>query len=204
MESNAARKYLLAIKRDNNDYLPLEWFRSQLYNGEEFNSLEGIDNFTSRMTKHDLLNDGLKLGLLDLDDKFMDFSIIFHENGKWRELKEGCIFEGLPQLDDEGFIDTIMAFASNKEVINNITNLFNKGFNSEASKQLFMVLKNVGTFLDKGEDYLRTALEVFKSMPYEERRKLRLSTSNMLFNRIQKKNMAYTKNYNDGKKDDIM
>ena len=204
MESNATRKYLLAIKRDNNDYLPLEWFRSQLYNGEEFNSLEGIDNFTSRMTKHDLLNDGLKLGLLDLDDKFMDFSIIFHENGKWRELKEGCIFEGLPQLDDEGFIDTIMAFASNKEVINNITNLFNKGFNSEASKQLFMVLKNVGTFLDKGEDYLRTALEVFKSMPYEERRKLRLSTSNMLFNRIQKKNMAYTKNYNDGKKDDIM
>ncbi len=204
MESNATRKYLLAIKRDNNDYLPLEWFRSQLYNGEEFNSLEGIDNFTSRMTKHDLLNDGLKLGLLDLDDKFMDFSIIFHENGKWRELKEGCIFEGLPQLDDEGFVDTIMAFASNKEVINNITNLFNKGFNSEASKQLFMVLKNVGSILESGEDYLRTALEVFKSMPYEERRKLRLSTSSMLVNRIQKNNMAYTKNYNDGKKDDIM
>jgi hypothetical protein len=204
MESNATKKYLLAIKRDNNDYLPLEWFRSQLYNGEEFNSLEGIDSFTSRMTKHDLLNDGLKLGLLDLDDKFMDFSIIFHENGKWRELKEGCIFEGLPQLDDEGFVDTIMAFASNKEVINNITNLFNKGFNSEASKQLFMVLKNVGSILESGEDYLRTALEVFKSMPYEERRKLRLSTSSMLVNRIQKNNMAYTKNYNDGKKDDIM
>ena len=204
MESNATRKYLLAIKRDNNDYLPLEWFRSQLYNGEEFNSLEGIDSFTSRMTKHDLLNDGLNLGLLDLDDKFMDFSIIFHENGKWRELKEGCIFEGLPQLDDDGFVDTIMAFASNKEVINNINNLFNKGFNSEASKQLFMVLKNVGSILESGEDYLRTALEVFKSMPYEERRKLRLSTSSMLFNRIQKKNMAYTKNYNDGKKDDIM
>jgi hypothetical protein len=41
-------------------------------------------------------------------------------------------------------------------------------------------------------------------MPYEERRKLRLSTSSMLVNRIQKNNMAYTKNYNDGKKDDIM
>ncbi len=204
MESNATRKYLLAIKRDNNDYLPLEWFRSRFYNGESFNSLEGIDSFTSHLTQQELLDDGLDLGLYDLEDKFMNFSIIFHENGKWRELKEGCIFEGLPQLDDEGFVDTIMAFASNKEVINNITNLFNKGFNSEASKQLFMILKNICTFLESGEDYLRNALEVFKSMPYEERRKLRLSTSSMLVNRIQKNNMAYTKNYNDGKKDDIM
>ena len=204
MESNATRKYLLAIKRDNNDYLPLEWFRSRFYNGESFNSLEGIDSFTSHLTQQELLDDGLDLGLYDLEDKFMNFSIIFHENGKWREVKEGCIFGDVPQFSDEEFVETIMIYATNKEVINNITNLFNKGFSSEASKQLFMVLKNISSFLDKGENYLRTALGVYDSMPYEERRKLRLSTCYMLVNRIQKKNMAYTKNYNDSKKDDIM
>jgi len=193
MENNT-RKYLLVIKRDNNDYLPLEWFNTEYYNGENLNSLDGIDSFTSHISHVDLLQSCLDLGYIDLDDKYLDFAIIFYENGKWREIKEGCLFSNTQSISETELVDLVIKFADDKVVINNITNIFNKGFNSEEAKQLFMILKNIGSFAVNGEEYLRMALDVYYRMPYEEKRRLRIQVSDMLMTRIKKGQMIYTKN----------
>ena len=43
------RRYLLVIKRKNNDFLPIEWNLTRFYAGEDLNTLEGIDSFTRKI-----------------------------------------------------------------------------------------------------------------------------------------------------------
>ncbi len=197
MEEIVQKKFLLAAKRDKNDYLPLEWSKTSLYAGEDMNSLEGIDQFTSKTTELDLLNEILACGLMDLEDKYMQFVIIFFENGKWREVKEGVAFADKVILDDSSFISYVQSHIDDKEFINYITTLYNKVFTSYGSQQFYFALKNMNFFKEKGEKYVRAGLELFKNMTYEEKRKLRISVSNRLLKPETTNARIYKKDNND-------
>ena len=51
------RTYCLVIKRKNNDYLPVEWNLTKFYQGENLYTLEGIDKFTSKITRKELVTE---------------------------------------------------------------------------------------------------------------------------------------------------
>ena len=55
MSDSKDQRFLLVIKRGNNDYLPLEWHRLEIYNNEDLSTLEGIDTFTSKIYLEDLI-----------------------------------------------------------------------------------------------------------------------------------------------------
>jgi len=54
------KKFLLTIKRNNNDYLPLEWHLTSFYQGEDLTTLKGIDKFTTKITRAELINEILE------------------------------------------------------------------------------------------------------------------------------------------------
>ena len=124
MPNNLEKKYLLAIKRGKNDFLPLEWQFTSFYNGEDLTSLEGIDTFTKRITRMDLLLEAVNLNMINIDERYTSFSIIYSENNKYHELKEGCIFaEDINIFDANQFIYFIINNIDNKDILNQIYNL---------------------------------------------------------------------------------
>ena len=204
MEDNNRKNYLLVIKRGKNDYLPLEWFKSSIYKGQDLNSLLGIDAFTSCYEDYELIQEALNLGLVDLDDRFIEFAIIFYEKGKWRELKEGPIFIDSHVMKEDEFLDYLAFRSGDKVFINNVCTLFGKGFSSNASKQFYMILKNIESFRLNGDEFLRRALEPFKTMDYEEKRKLRAMVSTRVMNEVTgKQNNGSSKVYKINNNDTI-
>lgn len=49
------RNYMLAIKRNNNDYLPLEFNLTSEYNDEDLTTLKGIDSYTKKYDELELI-----------------------------------------------------------------------------------------------------------------------------------------------------
>ncbi len=178
MENNETQKYLLAIKRGNNDYLPLEWNLTQYYHNENLNTLEGIDAFTKNVTKQELLLDVIRLNMIGLDERFVDFTIIYPANDKFYELKEGCIFKSDQDiLDENAIISYIIANKNNKDVLNKITNLC-KGKTSDSKVEEFKYLvKNLNLFIDANPEETIKALQKFKSVKYENRRSILIKLS---------------------------
>ena len=117
MSNNEPKQYLLAIKRGNNDYLPLEWHLTSLYHNENLNTLEGIDSFTKRLTKEELLLEVIKLNMINLDERFVDFAIIYPTKDKFNELKEGCIFKSDNDILDENKNLNLFISANPEETI---------------------------------------------------------------------------------------
>jgi len=49
------RTYCLVIKRKNNDFFPVEWNLTKFYEGENLYTLDGIDKFTTKITRKELI-----------------------------------------------------------------------------------------------------------------------------------------------------
>lgn len=166
-------KYLLAMKRDNKDYLPIELNLTKFYNGEDINKLSGIDELTSKFDEIDLIEELLSQNIVTLDDKYRSFVIIFSEKGRFRELKESPCFKSNYYLFDENIITTfILENIDNKSILNNIINLCETKFKAKETLEFSFILKNINHFVDKGENAVKIALNHYYEIPYEEKRKL--------------------------------
>ena len=176
----AIRNYLLVIKTGNNSYLPIEWESISSYNKENIYSLEGIDNFTSRFNESQLLSEAVEQNIISLTDPYRNIAIIFKENGKNREVKEGVIFkDSYNILTEDELLDVLFDAINNndKETINNILMQCKiKEQNQELDKFMY-VLKNSNIFKEKGEKGIKAALSLYYNMPYEIRRKIRIKIS---------------------------
>ena len=101
-------QYMFVIKRGKNDYFPIDLKALKEYKNEDLNELEGIDSFTSKTSNYKLINDLILAGIVAPEDYFMYFTIIYKEKGRYREIKEGIIFEDIAQyVSDKDFINII-------------------------------------------------------------------------------------------------
>lgn len=174
------RRYLLVIKRGNHDYLPLEWNLTSFYNGENLYTLEGIDSFTRKMTRVDLVNDVLNKNMVQPEERYRGFAIIFYENGKNREVKEGTMFlEDIHIFDDEEFINFILEHINDKKFLSLIYNMCDIKSDDSKLGEFKFALKNIDLFKLKGLHGVLAALSLFKEIGYETRRKIlfRVSTN---------------------------
>ncbi len=171
-------KYLLAIKRGNNDYLPLEWNLTSFYNNENLNTLEGIDEFTKKVTKEELLLETIKLNMISLDERFIDFTIIYPSKDRFNELKEGCIFKNDNTiLDENTIISYIIANKNNKSVLNKITNLCTGKTSDSKVEEFKYLIKNLKLFIDANPEETIKALQRFKTINYANRRSIQIKLS---------------------------
>lgn len=172
------RNYLLAIKRNNNDYLPLEWNLTSSYDNEELTTIEGIDAFTSKITRISLLTDALALNIIDLEEKYKSFVIIYYEKGKTRELKEGPVFqEDEIDLSVDNFLETIIANIEDKNFLNDLKNAcYTKNPEPELIKFDY-ILKNLAYFISKGPNAIYAALLTFHDLSYERKRTIIIKLS---------------------------
>lgn len=171
------KTYMLVIKRDNKDYLPLEWNLFNNYNKENLNTLEGIDIFTTKTTKIDLLKEAISKNILSLDEKFRDFAIIYNEKGKTRELKEGPIFkEDKDVLNPNNIITFISVNIDNKEFINTIITLLKD--NKKEIEEFKYILKNINTFASRGNNAIVAALSTYNNLSYYDKRYLSIQIYN--------------------------
>lgn len=178
MVEESCRKYLLAIKRGHNNYLPLEWNLTKYYNQENLYTLEGIDSFTKKMRRIDLINEILNQNLVDGSDHFRGFSIIYYSNGKNREVKEGPIFqEDINVLDEDEFIFFIMDNINDKKALSFIYNMCSIKSTETKLEEFKFVLKYIDTFKSRGNNGIYGALSLFKDLSYETKRKILLRTS---------------------------
>lgn len=176
MSDTNNRKYMLAVKRGNNNYLPLEWQLCKSYDNENLSTLEGIDHLTSLLYPDELAMEAVNAKLMTEYEHIEGFSIIYEEKDKVRELKEGVIY-----YDEEfclGFYlvkEFIEKNISNKALINNIANIL--GSFREPSDDLIkfiFVLRNLSVFEKKGPNGITAALSMFDNVPYDEKRKASL------------------------------
>ncbi len=167
------RKYLLTIKRGNNDYLPLEWNLTSFYAGENLCTLEGIDEFTRKLTRVDLLSDVLSKNMIDGEEMFMDYAIIYYEKGKNREVKEGTVFlEDINVLSESMFLMFILDNLEDKKMLSLIYNMCDIKSDSKKLYEFKYVLKNINIFKDRGMNGVIGALSLFKDIEYELKRKI--------------------------------
>ena len=187
MSEAQSRKYLLVIKRNNNDYLPLEWHLTPFYANEDLTTLEGIDAFTSRLTKFDLLTEVMSMNIIDGQERFKDFAIIYNEKGKIRELKEGTIFKGENSvLNDNEFIQYIADNIEDKQLLNHLYNASYSKKQEQSTKEFEFILKNISYFIERGHNAVYAALLTFMKIPYERRRTIIIKTSKYINNQPKK------------------
>lgn len=179
--SKEKQKYLLAIKRGNNDYLLLEWNLTSFYDNEDMTSLEGIDKFTKKITKTDLLLEIVRLNIIDLNERFNNFAIIYSANGKYHELKEGAIFkDDTSILTEDLLIDFIYSNSDNKKLMNMIYNLLVPKVDDQEFTKFKYIIKNIDFFKLKGENGLKASLSIFKNIKYENKRSILIKISNRI------------------------
>lgn len=177
---DTARNYLLVIKTGNNSYLPIEWQTIKDYNKENLYTLDGIDSFTSRFTEGELLYEAVEQNILSMDDPFRQVAIIYKENGKNREVKEGIIYKNTVNvLSEEEFLDVLLDIVTNddKETLNNVIQQCNIKEQSQEVEKFIYVLKNINIFKEKGKNGIIAALNTFNEIPYDLRRKIRLKVA---------------------------
>ena len=170
MNSKSLITYLLVIKRKHKDFLPLEWNRLKSYQGENLLTLKGIDEFTAKKTSDELFNELLSENMIDKEDDFQSFVIIYFEKGRYRELKDEPIFnEKINLLNNEFIADSIISNSLNKSFINELNNLVTKTPSKELINFLY-IIKNID-FSDK-ETTKKRLIYILKQIPYEEFRHL--------------------------------
>lgn len=173
---NSDTQYMLVIRVDKNNYRPLEWEQLPEYNKEDLTTLEGIDQFTSKQKEYILLSDIMDNSLVEPNDFFQSFAIIYREKGRVREVKEGVIFiEESNSINDKEIINLIKDNYSNKNLINHIINILNKNNEQQTNKELIVILKNLNFFAEKSKNALIAALDKYKELPYKEKRTIGLN-----------------------------
>lgn len=173
---NNDTQYMLVIRVDKNNYRPLEWEQLPKYNKEDLTTLEGIDKFTSKQKEYKLLEDIMNKSLVEPNDLFQSFAIIYREKGRVREIKDGVIFaEDASSINDNEIINLIKDNYNNKNLINHIINILNKNKDQQINKELIIILKNLDFFAEKSKNAIIAALDKYKELPYKEKRTIGLN-----------------------------
>lgn len=173
---NDNMQYMLVIKVDKNNYRPLEWEQLSSYNKEDLTTLEGIDKFTSKQKEYKLLEEIMDKALVEPNDLFNSFSIIYKEKGRVREIKEGVIFEdNSDSINDKEIINILKENYNNKNLINHIINILNKNKDQQTNQEFIIILKNLDYFAEKSKNALIAALDKYKELNYKEKRTIGLS-----------------------------
>lgn len=184
-------KYLLAIKRNNNDFLNIDWKLTKFYNGENLYTLEGIDSFTRKITTYELINEILEKHLIEKDELFQSFSIIYQAKKGTRELKEGTIFkENNVIYSEDDLIRFIIKNKSNKQLLNMITNLCNFKDKEDKVEEFKFVLKNIDLFESRGANGLKAALSIFKDISYKKKRSIILKITDTIMVKLSQDELS--------------
>lgn len=172
------RKYLLVIKRNNKDYLPLEWNLTSYYGGENLNTIEGIDQFTSKMTQGELIADIINNNIVSGKERFIKFAIIYSENGRIRELREEVIFQDKVAIcNDLATIKFLVSNYRNKEMLNNIITKFNLENESPELQQFILLIKNIKNMPINNIQEVIAKFETFLNLSYNDKRKVNVVIS---------------------------
>lgn len=181
MSVNQVRNYLLVIRSGRNNYLSIEWDLTDFYNGENLHSLTGIDDFTSKITRVELLQNLLEHNLAEANEQFESFAIIYNVNGKVHEIKEGTLFKEDTQIiGEDELINLIIENISNKAFLNEIFNILNSKEPEQKLTEFRFILKNIDLFEQKGPNAIEAALSTFKDISYEKKRSLLFRISNSI------------------------
>lgn len=184
-------KYLLAIKRNNNDFLNIDWKLTKFYNGENLYTLEGIDSFTRKITTYELINEILEKHLIEKGELFQSFSIIYQTKKGTRELKEGTIFkENNVIYSEDDLIRFIIKNKSNKQLLNMITNLCNFKDKEDKVEEFKFVLKNIDLFESRGANGLKAALSIFKDISYKKKRSIILKITDTIMVKLSQDELS--------------
>ena len=131
-------------------------------------NLENIDEFTIQFDNENALkNEFIKANFMDEEDRDKKLKIVFYENGKFRELKYGLLFQ--KSLDYRELVFFIFHNLKRPQVLNKIYNEFkNTKYLSDEFKELLELMKNIKIVQEND----LTKIYAISSCPYDERRNL--------------------------------
>ncbi len=179
------RNYTLAIRRAHNDYLPLDLRLLKLPN---VSSLQAIDFFTKTLTREELIIDIIKNNIADSQEYFEDFTIIFKEKGRIRELPEGvCFIDDAPYVEPQTIIDFLYENYHDKILINKIYNYLNSKTSPEEASEIKFILNNLDKFASRGDKAVLLILEKLKNADYEVIRLIGMYIKKVLLPFLEKK-----------------
>ena len=179
------RNYTLAIRRAHNDYLPLDLRLLKLPN---VSSLQAIDFFTKTLTREELIIDIIKNNIADSQEYFEDFTIIFKEKGRIRELPEGvCFIDDAPYVEPQTIIDFLYENYHDKILINKIYNYLNSKTSPEEASEIKFILNNLDKFASRGYKAVLIVLEKLKNADYEVIRLIGMYIKKVLLPFLEKK-----------------
>lgn len=166
------RKYLLAIERNHNDYIPIEWNLSIVNNSQNITSLEEIDKLTGSISEDDLKSQFVSENLLSEDVIEKPLVIIFEENGKTRKLLSGIVTnEEKDSLEITSISDFLINNIRRRQLMNRI---YNKFKDKDVSPVLKVILDNINGFQKDTIFLFMDSLSRMPQIPYEELRELAL------------------------------
>lgn len=166
------RKYLLAIERNHNDYIPIEWNLSIVNNSQNITSLEEIDKLTGSISEDDLKSQFVSENLLSEDVIEKPLVIIFEENGKTRKLLSGIVTnEEKDSLEIISISDFLINNIRRRQLMNRI---YNKFKDKDVSPVLKVILDNINDFQKDTIFLFMDSLSRMPQIPYEELRELAL------------------------------
>ena len=179
------RNYTLAIRRAHNDYLPLDLRLLKLPN---VSSLQAIDFFTKTLTREELIIDIIKNNIADSQEYFEDFTIIFKEKGRIRELPKGvCFIDDAPYVEPQTIIDFLYENYHDKILINKIYNYLNSKTSPEEASEIKFILNNLDKFASRGDKAVLLILEKLKNADYEVVRLIGMYIKKVLLPFLEKK-----------------
>lgn len=174
-----------AMKLNNNDYFPIHKSYIDLaIENDDFNTLKGIDEFTSIYTKEELFESFVRSNVLkeetfDIlrnniykDNPNVGFVIIYNENGRIRELKAISKEDGIYEFD---VLEYLLNIIDNKNLINQICNfILTKNYISEDLKTFVILLSN------HEDDIIRV---YYSNLDYIDQRILKVYVFNKILNK---------------------
>lgn len=166
------RKYLLAIERRPNDYIPISWNFSLLCNQKDINSLEEIDNLTSSTDEILLKVQFISENLLNEEYLHNPLVIIFEENGKTRKLPSAIVNNDEKKALNIFYIyNFLLNNIRQRKIMNRI---YNKFKDKKVSDDLDLILKNINNYQEFENAIFVESLSKLSSLSYEEIRELGL------------------------------
>ncbi len=166
------KKYLLAIERRPNDYIPISWNLSLLYNQQDINSLEKIDKLTSSTDETLLKVQFISENLLSEECLDKPLVIIFEENERIRKLESSIVTMDEKEVIEPSYIyNFLLNNIRQRKIMNRI---YNKFKDKKVSDDLKSILKNINNYQGYKNDIFIANLSKLFSLPYEEIRELGL------------------------------
>lgn len=166
------RKYLLAIERNHNDYIPIEWNLSIVNNNQDITSLREIDKLTSSINETVLKVQFISENLLSEEYLEKSLVIIFEENGKKRKLQSSIVTSEEKDTIEINYVyDFLLNNIRRRQVMNRI---YNKFKDKNVSPILKAILDNINSFQENSIIRFMDSLTRMPQIPYEELRELSL------------------------------